>query len=261
MSSNGNSLNDRGLGKTIKRILPDSVFSAIRAVFNKIMILVPYRIKYGVATRLRRTKYPYRVIRDGDVVVQVGAPKDILLAGRSRAVNFLRLVGNGKAVIVEPDETNCSALESFAKRNKLSDRMILRHMGAWSSLGKLVLLSNPEHPATNILKVVQTTRGEDDKEGDYAGSEVDVDTLDNILSAADVSSPRLISITANGAEPEILKGLSKTLASNVPYISLAVTGKGYEKMMSDLNYDLVALDDRGFTFKYRGYDSDVTTAD
>jgi hypothetical protein len=108
---------------------------------------------------------------------------------------------------------------------------------------------------------VQTTRGEDDKEGDYAGSEVDVDTLDNILSAADVSSPRLISITANGAEPEILKGLSKTLASNVPYISLAVTGKGYEKMMSDLNYDLVALDDRGFTFKYRGYDSDVTTAD
>lgn len=257
MNQSVRSSNDRGLGKKIKSILPSSLFSILRLVFNKVMRIVPYRLKYGIATTLRRSKYPYRVIRDGDVVVQVGAPKDILLAGRSRAVNFLRLVESGKVVIVEPDETNCAALESFALKNNLSERMILRQMGAWSSPGKLVLLSNPEHPATNILKVVQTTRGEDEDENSYSGSEVRVDSLDNILSGADVAPPRLVSITANGAEPEILKGLAETLSHKVPYISLAVTGKGYENLMSELGYDLVALDDRGFTFKRRGVETDT----
>jgi len=255
MSNEKSSRNDRGLGKKIKSAMPSGPFSILRATFNKAMRLVPYRIKYGIATRLRKSKYPYRVIRDGDVVVQVGAPKDILLAGRSRAVNFLRLVGSGKTVIVEPDETNCAALKSFATKNKLSDRMILRHMGAWSSPGRLVLLSNPEHPATNILKVVQSARGEDDQEPNYSGAEVPVDSLDNILSDAKVATPRLISITANGAEPEILKGLAQTFTSTVPYVSLAVTGTGYEELMSELDYELIALDDRGFTFKHRDVDA------
>ncbi len=256
MSTNSNSRDDRGLGKAIKRALPESVFSVLRLVFNKVMKRMPYRIKYGIATRLRETKYPYKVIRNGDVVVQVGAPKDILLAGRSRAVNFMRLVGDGKTVVVEPDETNCEALKSFAEKNGISDKLVLCQKGAWSSQGKLRFLSNPDHPATNILEVIHDDKGRSADDSEYSGFEVPVDTLDNILEAAKLPRPKLISITANGAEPEILKGLSHTLSSNVPYISLAVTGKGYEEIMSELDYDLVAYDDRGFTFKRRGEAAD-----
>jgi len=255
MSNDHISRDQRGLGKRIKRILPRYVFAVLRLIFNNIMVFVPYRIKYGVATYVRKKKYPYSVIREGDTVVQVGAPKDILLAGRSRAVNFLRLVGNGTTVVVEPDEMNCEALETFARKNALSSRLVLCRKGAWSSEGKLVLLSNPDHPASNILKIVQET--EDDRSNDdgFSRSEVPVDTLDNILAAAEISQPKLISITANGAEPEILKGLVQTLSSKVPYISLAVTGKGYEELMSNLHYDLVGLDDRGYTFRLRDTES------
>jgi len=102
------------------------------------------------------------------------------------------------------------------------------------------------------LQVVQKEKENDiDGEGDFLESEVLVDTLDNILFAAGLPRPRLISITANGAEPEILKGLTRTLSSKVPYISLAVTGSGYQELMSDLNYNLIAYDDRGFTFELR----------
>jgi len=256
MNTDCSSRNDRGLGKTLKSLLPESVFSALRVVFNKVMKYTPYRIKYGIGTRLRRSKYPYKVIRNGDIVVQVGAPKDILLAGRSRAVNFMRLVGDGKTVVVEPDQINCDALKAFAEKNGIRDKLVLCQKGAWSSQGKLRFLSNPDHPATNILQVVHDDRGET-TEDEYSGTEVPVDTLDSILSAANLPPPRLISITANGAEPEILKGLSDTLAANVPYVSLAVTGKGYEEMMSELDYDLVAYDDRGFTFERRGKVADA----
>jgi len=251
MSNRNDTKNDKGLGKRLKQLLPSKVFSVLRALFNRVMAAVPYSIKYGFATRVRRAKYPYKVIKDGDVVVQVGAPKDILLAGRSRAINFLRLVGRGTTVVVEPDETNCRALKALVEKKNVGGRLVLCQKGAWSSKGKLQFLSNPDHPATNILQVLYDDKG-DAPEDAYSGSEVPVDTLDNILADTGVSQPKLISITANGAEPEILKGLSQTLSSGVPYISLAVTGKGYVELMADLNYELIAYDDRGFTFELRG---------
>ena len=89
-------------------------------------------------------------------------------------------------------------------------------------------------------------------DGEYTDTDVPVDTLDNMLAEAGVEQPKLVSITANGAEPEILNGLGRTLSKGVPYISLAVTGKGYEAMMAELGYELIAYDDRGFTFRARG---------
>jgi FkbM family methyltransferase len=240
--------NHRGLGKKLKRALPRRLFSAFRFAFNKSLSLVPFSIKYGIASRLRKKKFPYRVIQNGDVVIQVGAPKDTLLAGRSRAMNFLQLVGKGKVLVIEPDQTNCDALRSFSKRYVLTDRLIVCQMGAWSVAGELQFLSNPDHPATNILKVVQRAEGDAQPEAGYNSVTVSVDTLDNILAASELPKPRLISITANGAEPEILRGLAKTLTMNIPYISLAATGPGYIQLMSELNYDLVAYDDRGYTF-------------
>src|SRR5262245_229693 len=99
-------VDQRGLGKRIKGLLPLGFFRALTVAFNGIAAAVPYGIKYPVGTWLRKRKFPYSVIRDGDVVVQLGAPRDLLHAGRSRALHFTRLVGSGKAVVLEPDAEN-----------------------------------------------------------------------------------------------------------------------------------------------------------
>ena len=72
--------------------------------------------------------------------------------------------------------------------------------------------------------------------------------MDNILERLDVSSVKLVSITTNGSEREIIAGMSKTLARGLPYIALARTDDGHEAMMTELGYGRLGFDNRGYTF-------------
>ena len=238
----------KGMGKKLKFLLPKSSFEILRKIYNITLTSMPYELKYKIATNLRKTKYPYNVIEDGDVVVQVGAPKDILLAGRSRAMHFLRLVGTGKVLVVEPETDNCAAIKKLCSENDMQEKLCLEETGAWSEPGKLRFLYNPDHPASNILATVDEQKKEELELQNYEEIEISVDTLDRLLEKNQLATPRLISITANGAELSILEGLKKTLAKGVPYISLAATGEGYVEKMSEYGYTLQAFDDRGYTF-------------
>ena len=245
-------VNHKGWGKKLKFILPKGIFEVLRKIYNSGMKVLPYSIKYGLATKIRRNKFPYSVINDGDTVVQVGAPKDILLAGRSRAMHFTRLVGKtGKVLIVEPDEENCSAIEKMAAENKLSNVISLAAIGAWSKKDTLKFLYSPEHPASNILSNVQDHKSEQLELENYQEIEVPVDTLDNLLNKFNLNVPKLVSVTANGAELEIVNGLQENISKRIPYISLAATGEGYVEHMAKLGYELIAMDDRGYTFKLK----------
>ena len=238
----------KGMGKKLKFLLPRNVFVILRKIYNMAMTSMPYKLKYGIATNLRKAKYPYCVIKQGDVVVQVGAPKDILLAGRSRAMHFLRLVGSGSVMVVEPENENCDALKKLCKKNNMLGRLCLEQTGAWSEPGKLRFLYNPLHPASNILSTVDANKTEQLDMHNFEEIEITVDTLDQLLEKNNLPTPKLISITANGAELPILNGLTKTLKQGVPYISLAATGEGYIEKMSEYGYKLKAFDDRGYTF-------------
>ena len=245
-------VNHKGWGKKLKFILPNSIFEPLRKLYNSGMKLLPYSLKYGFATQIRKNKYPYCVINEGDTVIQVGAPKDILLAGRSRAMHFTRLVGkSGKVLIVEPDEENCTAINKMARKNKLTEMISLAQVGAWSKKDTLKFLYSPEHPASNILTNVQDHKSEQLDLDNYLEMEVPVDTLDNLLVQFELSVPKLVSVTANGAELEIVNGLSNNISKKIPFISLAATGEGYVERMSELGYELIAMDDRGYTFKLK----------
>lgn len=43
-------------------------------LFNAAMFLIPLPVKYDTGKRLRENSYPYKLIREGSVVVQVSAP-------------------------------------------------------------------------------------------------------------------------------------------------------------------------------------------
>lgn len=240
----------RGLAKAIKFSVPSWLFRVLRPALNRLASIFPYSLKYGLANRFKRRKYPYALLRDSDVVVQVGAPRDLLAAGRSRAVHFARIVRNGRVVVVEPDPDNCAALKKLISSKNLSDRVKLVEMGAWSEASELEFLTSPAHPAANVLMSVKDIDPELMRERNYSMIRVPVARLDDILEELDIlpTEIRMVSITVNGAEPQIIQGMNGLMSSGVEYIALAETAEGYPKMMKEFGYRTVAVDDRGFTF-------------
>lgn len=240
----------RGLILSFKLLMPESLWRVISKPVMVILKFVPDSLLYNLGYKQRINKAPYRLIKDGDIVVQVGAPRDLLSIGRSRTVYFLKSVGSGKVVVFEPDPDSAAALRMFADKNSLGSRLILIEKGAWSKEDILVFLSSPHHPASNLIKGAENITEDEMRRREYQEIKVPVTTIDNILEQNKLPLPKLISITANGSETEIIKGMSETMNKGVPYISLAITGENYPEIMSNLDYQLLAQDDRGFTFSH-----------
>lgn len=214
--------------------------------FNGIVSRVPFKLKYGVGTRIRRMKPPYCFVEDGSVVVQVGAPSDTLHAGRSRAMSFALLTRpRGTVVVVEPDPGSVQKFRALADRQGLS-HVIVHQVGAWSNPGCLELSVDDNHPATNF-----TTRC-----AEYGAEElrrfrtvtIEADTIDNILELDKIQQVDVLSITTNGAEKEILKGATRAMKRGITYIALAQTGPNLIELMESYGYSIISYDDRGYTF-------------
>lgn len=215
--------------------------------YNALMRRVPFRVKYGVGKLLRRREYPYRLLDENSRVVQIGAPVDTLLAGRSRAMYFgLLTAPAGKAVIVEPDQASEHQFGRLAAQRGMTN-IVFCPVGAWNEKKQLKLYVDPAHPATNFVE--GTAQYEADRLRQFEQFEVPVDTVDNILASRGIENVDLISITTNGAEKQILQGMRRAMQSNVKYICLAGTGDDYVEMMDEYGYELLAHDDRGFTFQ------------
>jgi FkbM family methyltransferase len=217
-------------------------------VYNAVMATVPFSVKYRLGKRARRRRPPYCYVRPGSVVVQVGAPQDTLLAGRSRAMHFALLAGpTGKVLAVEPDAVSAQRLEETAASHGVN-QLIVHQGAAWSEATTLVMYIDDRHPATNF-----TGGCADYSEGEMASfrrCELPARPLDDILADHAVGAVDLISITTNGAEQEILAGLTATIARGVAYVCLARTSElaSFAPTLSELGYEFLSHDDRGYTF-------------
>lgn len=239
-----------GFGKRVQRVIPAAWFRILTVTFNAALSLIPFKIKYGVGTALRKRKYPYSLIEEGDVVVQVGCPRDILHAGRSRTIYFSLLVGKtGTVFVVEADPTNCRELEAYATKHGIMDRIVLKQSGAWSDRTELEFLSSASHPASNVLaNVTEATDVEKSHRG-YETIRIPVDSVDNLLDAAGITeAPKLISFTPNAGELEIIKGMLRAIDKGVSYISTSATKSEFVDYMKTIDFELKAIDDRGYFF-------------
>jgi FkbM family methyltransferase len=241
---------NRGILLPFKLLIGERAYRMLTLPASAVLRRVPVNLKYSLGLRQRRPKYPYKAINEGDTVLQVGAPRDLLMVGRSRTVYFLHLVGkSGKVVVFEPDPDSATALRAFAARTGLADRLVLVEKGAWSSDTTLTFYSSPLHPASNTVKGAFDIDETDLRRRGYNEIKIAVNSIDAELAALKCGRPKLISITANGSESEILKGMKAQIDGGLPYIALAITGENYPEMMAKLGYSLLAYDDRGYTFK------------
>ncbi|QFU10076.1 hypothetical protein PARPLA_00359 [Rhodobacteraceae bacterium THAF1] len=208
---------------------------------------VPQTTLYSAGVKLRRTSFPYSVLSDGDVAIQVGAPRDLLKVGRIRAVYFAMMVGpRGRLFIFEPEPNSAADMEAYLKKAGLADRVTVIAKGCWTEERVLRFWSNPNHAASNLLEDVSEWDEAELRERGYQPSEVPVTTIDKALSEAGVTKVRLISVTTNGSEEQILQGATDTL-SRTEYVALADTGPEIHALSERFGFQNVAIDDRGFT--------------
>ena len=218
-------------------------------LYNAVATRCPFAIKYGIGKRLRASQFPYKLIQPGSTVVQIGAPRDTLVAGRSRGMYFSLFNGpQGKTVIIEPASASEEAFNKVKRKRGLNDLIFVKS-GAWNEEKLLKLYVDPNHPATNFTE--GTVEYDEERLAQFDMIEIPVKTVDQIMEECGIEKIDMISMTTNGAEIEILQGMSKTLAQGIPYICIALhTHRGdFEAMMRTYGYEPHAYDDRGITYR------------
>lgn len=216
----------------------------IRAISYFLLRVIPSKYLWLIFHSYLKNKAPYKYLSDGDVVIQIGFPSDILKTGRSRAVHFAMKVGaRGRVLVVEPDLDNVILAKEFIKKNNLKN-IIIEPIGAWSHRTTLSFLIDRNNPASNLIKETWDESRSDSNRFDEVT--INVDSLDEIALRNDIENPKLLSITANGSENEILKG-APGLLRKVQFISLIGDVSNIHELKS-LKIESVVDDDRGATF-------------
>ena len=210
-----------------------------------VLKLLPISWRYAIGRQLRRDLEPYSLLSDGATVVQIGAPWDLIRVGRSRAMQFSHFVGpNGRVIVIEPDPDNTAAIDAHIAGQRISNVTLIRK-GAWSEATELTFLSSPDHPAASLVEgVYDETRTDTES---YKTISIPVDTVENMLAGLDVSRIDLLSITTNGSEREILKGLGP-YADKVQYLSVVGDARNFDEI-GTLGFEYRGVDDRGHLFE------------
>ena len=81
-----------------------SRFSRVHTVLRRcgyaVLGLLPLQWRYRLGRAARHHRLPYKLLKQGDTVVQIGAPWDLLRMGRSRSMHFSYFVGDSGHVLI-----------------------------------------------------------------------------------------------------------------------------------------------------------------
>lgn len=213
---------------------------------NAALRQIPNGALYDGLMVRRRHVLPYSLVGPADVVIQVGAPFDTLMSGRSRGLSLAMMASSGLAVLVEPSSASVKELRKVGADLGLPSLQV--HHGALFSepQSAIILYEDLKHPARNFIEGMVDYAPED--LADFNRVEVPAYTLDQVWQDQCASRKvRLLSITTNGAEAAILAGGAETLA-NTDYLALAITSDDVMDIADGVGFSPVGSDDRGFTF-------------
>jgi len=144
-------------------------------------------------------------IKKGEVVVDVGA-----FIGYG-ALKIGSLVGTaGKVIVIEADPDCRRLLEMNIKENSSGNIQIIPK-AVWNEKGERSLHRSYQQANSLVQDIVKGTNT----------VQVHTDTIDNILDDLGITDVSLISLTINGAELEAIEGMSKTLETCSPRLSIA----------------------------------------
>lgn len=218
-------------------------------IYNQVLAIVPFPVKYGIGARRRRSFPPYALLSPSTTAVQVGSPRDTLLAGRSRGMYFSLL--SGRAVVIEPDPASAEEFKGIAAKRGMNGVSVV-NSGAWSNESTLRLYVDPAHPATSFTAGTVGKYDPDSPEYDpealarYQAIDVPVRPIDTILSELGITDLDVLSITTNGGEVEMLTGAAETL-ERTRYVCVRHGCDEGIAHLEKLGFTFFSHDDRGVT--------------
>jgi FkbM family methyltransferase len=167
--------------------------------------------------------------KEGDIFLDVGAH-----IGKY-ALQVAKITGeNGLVIAVEPMPDNHQALERNIKLNSLQNLLLLK-IAAWKEQGKLRLFVGDKHGRNTVKR--NTSLG---------FINVEAEALDKVLEELGVNQVDCIKIDVEGAEYEVLQGLTKTLMKGNPRIVAEVWNRNERDvscLMKRLDFDAIAVTD------------------
>jgi FkbM family methyltransferase len=149
-------------------------------------------------------------LRKGETIVQVGATPGGELLRQAEIVGE-----TGRVIAIEPERGNLEGLRKMLDEESIKN-VTLVPKGAWREKGKQRLLLSPIFSGDHKIEVSGVLHDNDLRPENYQSfTEVEVDTVDNILRTLGISHVDYVKITINGAELEVLKGMEETLKGDL----------------------------------------------
>lgn len=143
----------------------------------------------------------YYNLKKGNIIVDVGAHIGIFAVKAAKAVAN----SGGVVVAIEPDSKNLKFLERNIRENDLKN-VIIVSKGAWSKPDKLKLYHGCYSMSSSFYhqqwQLAEST-------------EVDVDTVDNIVRELGLEKVDFLKMDVEGAEFEVLRGMKEILQGNI----------------------------------------------
>ena len=149
------------------------------------------------------------MIARGDITVAVGIPYYNTIKRFSLAVG-----PRGRVIVIEADEGNRVRLEELIRADGLENISIIGK-AAWSQPGEcrfLLAKRDEDHRIENADIIIDNDLREELESGSYQDYvTVETSTIDIMMEEAGVDHIDYIEITVNGAEYEVIKGMSSIL--------------------------------------------------
>lgn len=186
-----------------------------------------FTARYALMAEMHRRLHPFQFARRGDTVVHVGFDRVYFDKGQSHPLIYRSLVGElGSVLAVDPNPANTSALAKYAAEQGLAGISAVQ-VAAWKEAGTLEFTFDETWGPLSVADKVAEGRRDEAPENRLDGAitravRVPAEKLDTILQTY-LPGKRvdLLSLTANGAEPEVLEGAPLLLDSN-PDLRIAI---------------------------------------
>lgn len=187
----------------------------------------------GVEAVVQRTLA--QTLEPGQVVYDVGANIGFF------TIICSRLVGpQGRVYAFEPMPQNAATLRHNVTLNALENAVVVEKAASSSSgTAELMISDWSGLHVLNVGGVSPPYRGGDIR------INVETVTLDDFFSATDARPPDVVKIDVEGAELEVIKGMSAMLVSTKPLLicELHGTNTDFLRLIDSLGYEARALDE------------------
>ena len=152
----------------------------------------------------------FDLLRPGDVFLDVGANVGFFSLLAARAVGPA-----GQVYAVEPVPANAEQIRRGARRNRLAVDVLELALTDRTGTTTLVLAMHPGGAA------VASAAAPPDPTGTI---EVETDTVDRLVSSGRIRVPSVVKVDVEGAESEVLAGMTATLATHRPAVICEIDG-------------------------------------